>query len=238
MAFTIRTAAVAATALLLSAPGAATVFLDDFDSENGGGSALNYTGFAGWTVGGNVDLVRSGDFGIACAGLCVDLDGSGGPGAIRTRRSFDFMPGDFVSIAFDVGGSQRSLAVDNFFLRLLFDGFASINIGNSIGTGGLSGLTVPVPSFFIPPTFTVNRGIAGDRSFETWSYGFTALQAGSLRFEFGTTSADAVGPLLDTVRIGVGAVVPEPATWAMLIAGFATVGAALRRRRAMSIRAA
>ncbi|MFN7177077.1 MAG: PEPxxWA-CTERM sorting domain-containing protein, partial [Thermaurantiacus sp.] len=43
--------------------------------------------------------------------------------------------------------------------------------------------------------------------------------------------------LLDDVRLtvvdggGGGGVIPEPATWAMLIAGFGLVGGALRRRR-------
>jgi hypothetical protein len=36
------------------------------------------------------------------------------------------------------------------------------------------------------------------------------------------------GPLLDNVVVTQ---VPEPATWAMLIAGFGLVGSAMRRRR-------
>ena len=41
---------------------------------------------------------------------------------------------------------------------------------------------------------------------------------------------------LDNVTIGTGAV-PEPATWAMLIAGFGIVGAAARRRRIAAVAA-
>lgn len=59
---------------------AGVVYSNNFDSENGGNTALNYNGFNGLTVtNGTVDLVKSGDFGIICAGAagaCVDLDGS------------------------------------------------------------------------------------------------------------------------------------------------------------------
>jgi hypothetical protein len=40
----------------------------------------------------------------------------------------------------------------------------------------------------------------------------------------------AVGPQFTNYAFAVGDVVPEPASWAMLIAGFGLVGAALRRR--------
>jgi hypothetical protein len=56
-------------------------------------------------------------------------------------------------------------------------------------------------------------------------------------FRFGTfdlastprNGGDPVQPL--TYRVTIGAPVPEPATWAMMIAGFGAVGVALRRRR-------
>ncbi|MBS3960497.1 MAG: PEP-CTERM sorting domain-containing protein [Sandarakinorhabdus sp.] len=47
----------------------------------------------------------------------------------------------------------------------------------------------------------------------------------------GTTSNDNIGPILDNVLVTQ---VPEPATWAMLIAGFGLVGFAMRRRRTLS----
>ncbi len=46
---------------------------------------------------------------------------------------------------------------------------------------------------------------------------------------FGEFSADA--PITYIIRLSGSAMVPEPATWAMLIAGFGLVGAAARRRR-------
>ena len=42
---------------------------------------------------------------------------------------------------------------------------------------------------------------------------------------------DPIQPLTFRVTVSDIGVVPEPATWAMMIAGFATIGVALRRRR-------
>src|SRR5690349_11263550 len=87
-------------AALFAAPGqATTVFSDNFDAENGGATALNYTGFTNFDVEGQVDLVKTGDFGIVCAGgsgSCVDLDGTSGPGRLLTSSSFSFNAGDTI----------------------------------------------------------------------------------------------------------------------------------------------
>jgi hypothetical protein len=52
-----------------------------------------------------------------------------------------------------------------------------------------------------------------------------------MQIRFGTTSGDNVGPVLDNVLVSQ---VPEPATWAMLIAGFGLVGFAARRQRKLA----
>jgi hypothetical protein len=57
----------------------------------------------------------------------------------------------------------------------------------------------------------------------------TNLSAGTYRFDF---AGDTTGSTSFTgnVRIAAAAV-PEPATWAMMIIGFASVGLTMRRRR-------
>lgn len=52
-------------------------------------------------------------------------------------------------------------------------------------------------------------------------------------FSLNQGSPSGPGVRLTIADIGNGGVIPEPATWAMLIAGFGLVGSALRRRRAV-----
>lgn len=55
------------------------------------------------------------------------------------------------------------------------------------------------------------------------------------------TTPNGTGWIANTIRPGLpggGGVIPEPATWAMLIAGFGLIGTALRRRRAAAPAAA
>lgn len=61
---------------------------------------------------------------------------------------------------------------------------------------------------------------------------FTAFAPTMLRFSAIGTS-DSLGGYVDSIRL-VGAPVPEASTWAMLVLGFGTAGAAMRRRRRMT----
>jgi hypothetical protein len=86
----------------------AVVFTDNFDTENGGFSAGNYSNFANWNLTrGTVDLcgVNNWTYMPLSYGLYVDLDGSTGlAGRMETNTSFG--PGQYV-VSFDLGGSQR-----------------------------------------------------------------------------------------------------------------------------------
>ena len=90
---------------------AAIIFSDNFNTENGGVEALNYTGFANWDVlgGGTVDLIGNGgtfDF-LPGNGLYVDLDGSTfNAGQFKSKAAVSFPAGNFV-LEFDLAGSQR-----------------------------------------------------------------------------------------------------------------------------------
>jgi hypothetical protein len=116
----------AAATLLISSPAfAGTVFFDTFDTENGGATSLNHTGFANWnsTGAGFVDVVAMPDYGLTCAGgsgSCVDLDGSPGPGRITTKRNFTFNTGDLIRIDYDISGSQRGSDPDRYEVRFNF----------------------------------------------------------------------------------------------------------------------
>jgi hypothetical protein len=194
-----------AAAFAVSAPASAgVVFSDNFNGENGGNSFLNYAGFNNFTVAGQVDLVKSGDYGISCDGACVDLDGSSGPDS-----EDDFYLG------FSFGSN----------LQLLNYGFNFANSGDII----------VLPSH-TTSGITTSSGINGAFPFTPYSIFFTAGSAGTLKFSVGTHSADNIGPLVDAVKLSVtGNGVPEPAAWAMMLAGFGLVGVAMRRREKLSV---
>lgn len=224
-------ALLAASALALScAPlQAATVFSDDFNSEPG--NTLNHSGFANFDVSGQVDLVApSNPWGITVGSNVVDLDGSSGPGRLTSKASFNFNAGDVIRLDFDLGGAQRGSATDGYY--------AGFNFGSSVDMIGygynVSGSDVLVfPGLMSTTGVNTSTSLLGDAPITTRSLFFTAGNAGSLKFYVGTDSADNVGPLLDGIRLNVtpGAV-PEPATWAMMIGGFALAGATMRRRKA------
>lgn len=223
---------IALAAIALAAPASAgVVFSDNFDTEAGGLSALNYAGFANFAATGNVDLVKSGDFGIVCSGSCVDLDGSTGPGSIQSLASFAFNAGDTIRLTGSIGGSQRSGAFDNYSLGFQFGSSTTmLNYGFNFNASDI----IVLPNTTTTGV-TTSSTIAGTNPFGTYSIFFTAGTAGTLKFKFGTTSADNVGPLLDNVKLSIDARVPEPAAWAMMLAGFGLVGAAMRRREKVAV---
>lgn len=216
-----------AMVLGLSTPAAAsTVFSDNFDSET---AALNYTGFANFSVTGAVDVVNSGSFGITCPVKCVDLDGSSSlAGTLTSLSSFAFNPGETIRLSFDLGGSQRVAdGIDGWFAGFDFAGPTQmLNYGFNF-----AGSDLIVIADTTTGAVSTGTSIASTDPFATRSIFFTAGSAGSLTFRIGTTSADNVGPLLDNVSLDItGDAIPEPASWALMLAGFVMAGLALRRR--------
>jgi len=87
---------------------AATLFSDNFNSENGGNPQLNYYGFANWTVtSGSVDLIGNGYFDFLPGnGLYVDLDGSTNDAGTMVSSAIPLAAGSYL-FEFDLAGSQR-----------------------------------------------------------------------------------------------------------------------------------
>jgi hypothetical protein len=93
--------------LPLHAAAGTVIFSDNFNSENAGVGALNYTGFANWSVtDGTVDLIGNGYFDFYPGhGLYVDLDGStSNAGLFSSPLNLD--PGVY-ELQFALGGSAR-----------------------------------------------------------------------------------------------------------------------------------
>jgi hypothetical protein len=224
-----------ALGLLLSfgpAAHATTVLFDNFNGENGGNSGLNYTAFTNWTStgAGGVDVVKTGDFSLTCAGgsgSCVDLAGSPGPGQITSAASYAFHTGQSVTLSFDVSGNQIDQFVDDMYAGF---SFGSTETVNDVTTAGAF-----VPFNYGPFTgagFTIGGNIVpGDAPWATYSISWTAASSGTVRVLVGSANTSTAGPLLDNVRLDISGGVPEPATWTLMIGGFFGAGAALRRRR-------
>lgn len=216
---------------------ATTLLNESFDKEAGGKSALNYTEFANWQVKGQVDLVGSEDFGISCAGLCVDLNGSAGEGYLITNKAFSFDAGDVLRLTVDVGGSQQSKNLDTFLLTLLFDRETKFSsYATDIGGKRFESWDGTAAG----TSFTQSASISGADSFSTWFFEFTAANAGSVQYALGTTSADAGGAIVDNVVVSqfsssfglnpTVTTVPEPPMLALMLGGLGMLGMMTRRR--------
>lgn len=105
----------------LAAGSQATVlFSDNFDTENGGNTQLNYASFANWSVTvGTVDLIANGAFGLSGSGMFVDLDGSANnAGRLTTIQTFNLTAGTPYILSFRLSGNQRGGANDTVDVSL------------------------------------------------------------------------------------------------------------------------
>lgn len=88
---------------------ATVLFMDDFDSENGGRGVYNWTQFQNWNVlEGCVDLHGNGFDDVQPGrGLYVDLDGTCNQGGtLETKTEFNLAPGNYV-LEFWISGNSR-----------------------------------------------------------------------------------------------------------------------------------
>ncbi|WP_310475831.1 PEPxxWA-CTERM sorting domain-containing protein [Sandarakinorhabdus sp.] len=164
----------------------------------------------------------------ANGGNFVYLTGQNGPGAYELRQAFTLASAQTVTIKFDHFANNYGGAVFSGNGLDPFAGppvqFALVDlIAASTGAFDTAG---QIQSFY--------SGADGGTNPNPWtSYSFNvSLAAGSYAIRF----AQADNQLFFTQGVDnvfVGGAVPEPASWAMLIAGFGLVGAAARRRRAV-----
>ncbi len=174
-----------------------------FTTEDAGSTAIT-----GWTVGGfGVDYI--GSYWMASDGVrSVDLSALS---AGSVSQSFATTVGTDYTVTFDLSGNP--------------DG----GVGTKLALTSISG-SLPQLSMYTVTAANSHE----DMNWQTYSYTFTAFAATST-LTFSSFEYNPYGPALDNVSVvesggGIGGTVPEPATWAMMIAGFGFVGAASRRR--------
>ncbi len=206
---TIRTTktAVALLALAITSPAFSATLITNGSFELGNTSgafstaSAGSTDITGWTVdAGSVDYISS--YWAASDGVrSIDIAGSA-IGALS--QSFATTAGKSYLVSFDLSSNPDLSAPRDLLVSI--DGGA--------------------PSIFTHPGAT-GKDAAG----MNWtSQSFTFLAAGptsTITFTTNGTAQGFFGPALDNV---VAAVVPEPAAWALMLAGFGLVGGAMRRR--------
>lgn len=157
----------------------------------------------------------NGDNGPAAAYITIDL------GASYSNLSFDLFNTS--------NGGANDRGTGNF----------SIAGSNTLISAGPNGFTLSGPITLISGTLAAESG-TGPRTAQN----FTASDLGSFRYlQFLPTSVNSAVPIccgiinnygLNELRVfggpGVGGV-PEPTSWAMMLIGFAAIGAATRSRR-------
>jgi hypothetical protein len=202
---------VAVTALLASmamAPGAyaAVIFSDNFDSTP---DQLNQFSFSNWTVtAGSVDVI----------------------GNSPTPNFYNFYPGqgNYVDLngSTDQNGQLSSKTVfgaGTYTLSFLLGG----STGGAGGVDSSSKTTlITLGSFSASITLAPNAGLTSD------SFTFSTT-GGNLVFTSLAGGNPNVGNILDNVQVSA---VPELATWAMMLLGFAGIGFVAYRRTRNGLR--
>jgi hypothetical protein len=165
----------------------------------------------GWSVNGSVDVFKTDSFiggdpdPVGGDPYALDLVGTGTYGGIY--QSFNTEIGKLYRLTFDFANNP-------------FISGASMNVGVS-SLGGLSFLNEVAHSGSTPTAM----------DWQTYTYEFTALAGTSTLFFNNASGGVNGGMYLDNISIIDPAAVPEPATWALMIAGFGLAGTALRQRR-------
>lgn len=181
-----------------------------FEQPTIGGSCCNTAPpgvVPGWNVGtGSVNVVI-GTFGSAGGNLAyegsqyLDLIGESGAGSLS--QTFATVAGQAYTFSFA-------------YSHNLFAGLSAATATFSID--GLAGLV------------SHSTGTTADLDWQTYSGGFIADDASATLNFANVAGSGNAGILLDAVSVQTTAV-PEPATWALVILGFAGIGGAMRTAR-------
>jgi len=140
---------------------------------------------------------------------------------IPVNGQFDFLPGNGNYV--DLDGSTSNAG--------LFTNSVSLLAGNTYTlsfdlAGNARGGSETVDVFFgtSSSTLVLNQ----NDPFQTYSLSFSAITSGVVSFGFQNQGGNNIGALLDNVTV---AAVPEPDTYAMVLAGLGLMGFVARRRK-------
>ncbi|WP_426169213.1 PEPxxWA-CTERM sorting domain-containing protein [Sandarakinorhabdus sp. DWP1-3-1] len=222
----------ASAAAFIAGPALAANLLTNGDFETGDLSGWSLTvnpssfGTGGiYANGANAPTSGNSTATNPTGGSFVYLTGQGGAGAYELRQAFTLASATTITIKFDHFANDYSGTV---FTGNGLDPF----LGDPVQLALVDLIDASTPSFGTGGVLqTFYSGADAGANPNPWtSYSFTTtLAAGSYAIRF----VEADNQLFFTQGVDnvfVGSAVPEAASWAMLIAGFGLVGAAMRRR--------
>lgn len=195
-------------------------------------------GLAGWTIGGSdpQNFPPAAIFYNSNAGYPVGAFGEAVPNDNSVSLSPDAVGDRAAYFVSDLASNQslsQIVALTAGTYRLGFSAYAPANgfanAGDARFRGTFGGLTLA--------NYAVSSGPV-----QTWQHfagiGTTAVGGNfNVEFVFNTDLVPAKDVVIDRVYITRIGGVPEPSSWAMLIAGFGLVGAAGRRSRRITVSA-
>ncbi len=168
---------------------------------NGYGPALGWNGSGQWTTGNSVDLVANNTYNLTCAGGVGNCVDLSGSSPGSISRILTLAAGTY-RLSFDYTGNQLNAFGGPFPMA-----------GFTASAGSLTANIGPLAN--------------NSSSFATYSGLFTTTGATTLSFS--QNGGDNFrGSILDNIVVTA---VPEPSSWALLIAGFGLVGGTMRRRK-------
>lgn len=218
--------AVTALATSASMAQAQVITLDFTDVVNPG--IGNSTAVGDFYNGGTSGHGTSGtNFGVEFSANTLAINGYNGccePDSAQGKQGIlFFLTGSSSQLNYAPGFST------GFSFNFASNSTAAVSVFDGLnGTGNLLG------SLLLPQTANQNCPPAATGFYCNWSVGSISFAGIAKSIDFGG-SANRVA--YDNITFGstTPGVVPEPASWAMLIAGFGLVGAAMRRRKALIV---
>jgi hypothetical protein len=172
--------------------------------------------------------------GVARAGITIDIDQDGGNVVAIASGTLDLAGlTDLGEVTHDqdVHPAHAFIGIGS---AAVLERFGDITGPTNFGTGGITDFSSSIGDSFslngsngfvyVPVGYVSGSAISGSDIFSGATFASLGLSPGQYIFD---TPDD-----VDTVIINIG--VPEPATWAMLLVGFAGLGAAMRSKRRAS----
>ncbi|MEG8038571.1 PEPxxWA-CTERM sorting domain-containing protein [Sphingomonas sp. LR60] len=195
----------AASALLAVSPASAAPIIGSFSLAS----------FSGTYTGGTAATATGLDFGDAFGGAGNGFGVNGSALVGNAKGSFTGLNGMIASIA-DIAliGNVANSYLQNPFIQFGSASNIIFSFDNASVTRSPLGTSVTITGMG-----TFSNGIAADATAGTFSLATSSQNGMSSDVNFTFTSNASAGA------------VPEPATWAMMLVGFAMVGAAVRKRR-------